>query len=116
MKTIIPDIESRLKPYQEERPVQPISSNGNIQWLGSTKLLATLFYDLWQGQKKIKGKTTKPLIKADKNHLVKFLLTNFVDSKGKPLNKTTLSDYLNTSEYKQTQRVAQGGRIELDYE
>lgn len=84
-----------------------------IQWLGKTNLLATLFYDLWQGQNKHKEPSTKPLIKAQKKDLETLLINNFIDEKGKPLTESTISDYLNTS--KPEKRAKQGIRIELEY-
>ena len=83
-----------------------------IQWLGKTNVLATLLYDLLHGQDKGKSKSsTAPLIKADKKDLEKLLIENFIDSKGKPLTITTISDYLNSS--KPDKRAKFGSRIEL---
>ncbi|MFJ1288431.1 hypothetical protein, partial [Acinetobacter baumannii] len=59
-----------------------------IQWLGKTNLLATLIYDLWQGQNgKEKGNpNSKPMIKADKKDLEALLLNNFLDKDGNTLS------------------------------
>lgn len=91
--------------------------NPKIWWLGDIKLLTTLIYDLWKGQKKgkIERNSTKtpPLIKSDhKSYLEKLLLENFLDSNGNPLSRHTISDYLN--ENKDTTRLKEGSRIELD--
>lgn len=91
------------------------SSNSilKIQWLGKTNVLATLIYDLWKGQDKIKQPSTKPLLKADKKDLEQLLINNFIDSKGNPLTISTVSDYLNKS--KPGKRAKKGIRIELEY-
>lgn len=89
----------------------PTASTPKIQWLGKTNVLATLFYDLWQGQDKGKAPSTKPLIKAQKKDLEALLINNFLDEKGKPLTESTISDYLNTS--KPEKRAKEGIRIEL---
>lgn len=91
------------------------SSTPKIQWLGKTNVLATLIYDLWKGQDKIKRASTKPMIKADKKDLEQLLINNFIDSKGKPLTISTVSDYLNTSKDKASKRARIGVRIELEY-
>jgi hypothetical protein len=85
-----------------------------IQWLGKTNLLATLIYDLWQGQNgKEKGNpNSKPMIKADKKDLEALLLNNFLDKDGNTLSASTVSDYLNSS--KPEKRAKRGARIELD--
>lgn len=85
-----------------------------IQWLGKTNLLATLIYDLWQGQDgKEKGKpNSKPMIKADKKDLEALLLNNFLDKDGNTLSISTVSDYLNSS--KPEKRAKIGARIELE--
>lgn len=90
-------------------------STPKIQWLGKTNVLATLIYDLWKGQDKIKRASTKPMIKAEKKDLEQLLINNFIDSKGKPLTISTVSDYLNTSKDKAAKRARIGVRIELEY-
>ena len=90
------------------------STNNKIQWLGNTNVLATLIYDLWQGQDKGRGKpSSPPMLKADKQVLERLLTDNFLDSKGNPLKLDTISDYLNTSEVKNVKRAKAGKRIEL---
>jgi hypothetical protein len=84
-----------------------------IQWLGKTNILATLFYDLWQGQEKFKEPSTRSLIKAQKKDLEALLINNFLDEKGKPLTESTISDYLNSS--KPEKRAKEDIRIELTY-
>lgn len=90
-------------------------STPKIQWLGKTNVLATLIYELWKGQDKVKSATTKPLIKAEKRDSEQLLLNNFIDSKGKPLTISTVSDYLNTNKDKALKRARIGVRIELEY-
>ncbi len=85
-----------------------------IQWLGKTNLLATLIYDLWQGQERGRGNArtkTSQLIKADKKDLEQLLINNFISAKGTLFTNTTISDYLNTS--KPEKRINGKGRIEL---
>lgn len=82
-----------------------------IKWLGKTNVLATLIFDLWQGQEKDKHTKTQKMIEAQKQDLVALLLNNFVDSKNNPLKETTVDDYLNTS--KPEKRAKKGIRIEL---
>ena len=92
------------------------NSTPKIQWLGKTNVLATLFYDLWQGQGD-KGKNmpkTKPKIKAQKKDIEELLMNNFLDSEGKPLTLGTISDYLSTSDVKTKCKAKKGIRIELD--
>ncbi len=89
------------------------SPTPKIQWLGKTNVLATLFYDLWQGQYKIKESSTRSIIKAQKRDLELLLINNFLDEKGKPLTESTISDYLNTS--KPVKRAKKGTRIELTF-
>lgn len=91
------------------------SSTPKIQWLDKTNVLATLIYDLWKGQDKVKRASTRPMIKADKKDLEQLLINNFIDSKGKPLTISTISDYLNTSKDKAAKRARIGVRIELEY-
>jgi hypothetical protein len=90
-------------------------STPKIQWLGKTNVLATLIYDLWKGQDKVKRASTKPMIQAEKKDLEQLLLNNFIDSKGKPLTISTISDYLNTNKDKAVKRARIGVRIELEY-
>lgn len=91
-----------------------IKTNPKIQWLGNTNVLATLIYELWNGQEKGKNQpSTKPLIKAQKKDLEELLINNFLDQQGKPLTISTVSDYLNSS--KPEKRAKKNGRIELDY-
>jgi hypothetical protein len=90
------------------------TSNPKIQWLGKTNVLATLIYDLWQGQEKGRNEaSTIPMLKAQKKDLEELLLNNFLDKEGKPLKASTISDYLNVS--KPESRAKEGTRIELDY-
>jgi len=87
-----------------------------IQWLESTNLLTTLFYELLNGQKKAKQKgvsNTKPFIRAKTTDIEKLLIDNFLDSDGKPLSPTTIKTYLNNS--RPETRVDFPGRIELDF-
>ena len=90
----------------------PTSSTPKIHWLGKTNILATLLYDLWQGQDKGKAPRTSNLIKAQKKDLEALLINNFLDKNGKPLTESTISDYLNIS--KPEKRAKKGIRIELD--
>ena len=88
------------------------ASYPKIQWLGKTNVLVTLIYDLWQGQNKGKDiPSTPPQIIAQKKDLEALLINNFIDSKGKPLTQSVISDYLNTS--KPEKRAKKGVRIEL---
>jgi hypothetical protein len=91
----------------------PTLSITKIQWLGKTNVLATLIYDLWQGQDKGKEPSTRPLIQAQKKDLEALLINNFIDAKGKPLTESTISDYLNTS--KPEKRPISNFRIKLNY-
>ena len=88
----------------------PLLSPPKVQWLGKTNVLATLIYDLWQGQDKGKQGSTQPLIKAQKKDLEALLTNNFFDAKGQQLTETTISDYLNTS--KPEKRAKRNVRIE----
>lgn len=94
-------------------PVNTLDKNPQkIQWLGKTNILATLFYDLWQGQDKGKGVAATPSqIKAQKKDIEALLINNFIDSKGKPFTASVISDYLNKS--KPEKRAKKGVRIEL---
>jgi hypothetical protein len=90
------------------------TTNPKIQWLGKTNVLATLIFELWQGQEKGKNiPNTLPMIKAQKKELEELLLNNFLDKDGNPLKASTISDYLNSS--KPESRAKKGTRIELDY-
>lgn len=103
---------SYLMPEQNTVVQANTKSIPKIQWLGKTNVLATLLYDLWQGQDKgSKAPSSKPLIKAQKKDLEQLLVDNFIDAKGKPLTIATISDYLNTS--KPEKRAKKGTRIEL---
>lgn len=103
---------SYLIPEQNKVVQANTKSTPKIQWLGNTNILATLIYDLWQGQDKgSKAPSSKPLIKAQKKDLEQLLVDNFIDAKGKPLTVATISDYLNTSKPKK--RAKKGIRIEL---
>ena len=86
-----------------------------IQWLETTNLLTTLFYDLLNGQKKAKkgAKNTRPFIKAKTTDIEKLLIENFLDSEGKELSPETIKTYLNNS--RPETRVREGGRIELEF-
>lgn len=115
-KPILIDKISRLSQTLNEIYLTSQSlSTPKIQWLGKTNVLATLIYDLWKGQDKIKRASTKPMIKAEKKDLEQLLINNFIDSKGKPLTISTVSDYLNTSKDKAAKRARIGVRIELEY-
>lgn len=101
-----------LMPERNIAVANSIKTTPKIQWLGKTNVLATLIYDLWQGQDKgSKLPSSKPLIKAQKKDLEQLLIDNFIDAKGKPLTMSTISDYLNTS--KPEKRAKKGIRIEL---
>ena len=61
---------------------KPVNA-AKIQWMGKTNVLATLVFNLWQGQDK--GKvvaSTPPRILAQKKDLEALLINNFIDSKG----------------------------------
>lgn len=103
-----------LKAILQQPNLSTNNSTPKIQWLGKTNILATLIYDLWQGQDKGKGTSTRPMIKADKKDLEQLIINNFLDSKGKPLTISTISDYLNTNKDKAAKRAKRGIRIELD--
>ncbi|MBI1341734.1 MAG: hypothetical protein GC171_02240 [Terrimonas sp.] len=125
------DLAKDLNPYREkviaklqtcithlndtfiQSPISKSNNTPKIQWLGKTNVLATLFYDLWQGQEKGKNNKTKPLLKTQKNELEALLLNNFIDVRGEPLTINTISDYLNSS--KPEKRAKVGVRIELGY-
>ena len=98
--------------YLPNTPASVNASSSKIQWLGKTNILVTLIYDLWQGQSKGKETPSTPSqIKALKKDLEALLINNFIDSKGKPLTQSVISDYLNTS--KPEKRAKKGVRIEL---
>jgi hypothetical protein len=86
-----------------------------IQWLDSTKLLTTLFYDLINGQEKVNKQTpnTKPFIKAKTADIERLLIANFLDEDGHRLDPGTVKKYFNKS-YEEG-RVREGARIELEF-
>ncbi|MBL7735946.1 MAG: hypothetical protein JNL51_10830 [Chitinophagaceae bacterium] len=113
LKAILLDKVVSFSKLIEDIYLKGNNSIPKIQWLGKTNVLATLIYDLWKGQDKIKQPSTKPLLKADKKDLEQLLINNFIDSKGNPLTISTVSDYLNKS--KPGTRAKKGIRIELEY-
>ncbi len=115
-KPILIDKVSYLVQTLTEIYLSPQSSpTSKIQWLGKTNVLATLIYDLWKGQEKNEEASTKPMLKADKKELEQLLINNFIDSKGKPITISTISDYLSTNKDKALKRAKEGVRIELKY-
>jgi len=83
-------------------------SASKIKWLGQKNVLGTLFYDLWKGQTDDKGKTTKPMIAVEqKQHLIDFIIENFVDSKGNHFNEHSLSGILSDSINKTDEKASQ---------
>lgn len=86
--------------------------NDKLKWLGSTKLLTTLLYELWKGQVKSKTLKTDPLIECDtKEQMMRFIRRNFVNKDGEEISPETVKDYLDVS--KATTRVSEGYRIEI---
>ena len=113
---VVEKLQAFISYLQETYIITPASitrTTPKIQWLGKTNVLATLIFDLWQGQDKIKQPSTISLIKAQKKDLEALLINNFLDEKGKPLTESTISDYLNKS--KPEKRAKKGIRIELEY-
>ena len=105
-----------IQDFYLELEFKPRTSTPKIQWLESTNILTTLFHDLLNGQKKTrKGENnTKPFLKAKLTDIENLLISNFLDSNGKPFSRSTLKTYLNNS--RPETRVAEGGRIELNFQ
>lgn len=89
------------------------TSSPKIQWTGTLNILTSLFYELWKGQDKVKGTTSKSIIKAQKKDLIDLIKNNFLDKDGNIIPESTLSDYFNES--KPQNRAKVGKRIELDF-
>ncbi len=102
------------KSYLNSVPKMDKVPSGKIKWLGVTKALTTLFLDLLEGQKKIKGPATRPMLHASYADIQRLILNNFVDSEGKPFKIETIKSYVNTT--KQDSRImpGDGGRIEIE--
>ncbi|MEP6683931.1 MAG: hypothetical protein ABJA35_11755 [Parafilimonas sp.] len=113
LEILVKDIELRFKELTEAGLSGKINKASKLRWVENTNLLATLFYELWKGQEKLRGTTTKPFIEATKAQMKEFLINNFVDKDNNPLSEKTIDDYLNSS--KVEKRAKQGIRIELDY-
>lgn len=77
-----------------------------IRWLGQKNVLGTLFYELWKGQTKEEGISTKPMIDVkEKNTLVDFIINNFVDSRNQEFSRDSLSGILSSSIGKQDEKA-----------
>lgn len=103
--------------YQRKKESISNAASSKVIWLGSNKQLGTLFFDLWKGQRGTKEnpKNLKPLIDVKtKKQLMDFLENSFLNKKGESLKLGSLSDYLNTAEYKNDSRTT-SDRIELFY-
>jgi hypothetical protein len=90
--TSVPEMKSTIYP--------------KIKWKGKNNVLATLFYDLLNGQD-----NKEPLIEANKNDVMNFIIENFTDSDGNLFNKSSITTYFSIS--KDDKRANKGDRIEI---
>lgn len=77
-----------------------------LQWMGKSKVLVTLFYDLYSNVEN----GGAPLIKATKEQVKNFLLNNFIESDGQPLSPSSVDTILTPS--KEGKRALKGDRID----
>ncbi|RBL93343.1 hypothetical protein [Chitinophaga flava] len=77
-----------------------------LQWMGKSKVLITLFYDLYSNVEN----GGEPLIRATKEQVKNFLLNNFIESDGQPLSPSSVDTILTPS--KESKRALKGDRID----
>ncbi|WP_126244373.1 hypothetical protein [Chitinophaga rhizosphaerae] len=80
-------------------------SSHKLQWMGKSKVLITLFYDLYSNVEN----GGEPLIKATKEQIKNFLLNNFIEKDGQPLSPSSIDTLLTPS--KEDKRALKGDRI-----
>lgn len=112
----ISDLELVVKNLQirfnfQNLQIANVATNPKIKWLGNTNVLATLIYDLWQGQETPRKPKSKKMIDAQKKDLVNLLVNNFLDANGDPLSPSTIDTYLNSA--RENSRAGIGIRIEI---
>ncbi|UPK68310.1 hypothetical protein [Chitinophaga filiformis] len=77
-----------------------------LQWMGKSKVLITLFYDLYSNVEN----GGEPLIKATKDQVKNFLLNNFIEKDGQPLSASSIDTLLTPS--KEDKRALKDDRID----
>lgn len=92
-------------PKQINLSSSPQSSH-KLQWMGKSKVLITLFYDLYSNVEN----GGEPLIKATKDQVKNFLLNNFIEKDGQPLSPSSIDTLLTPS--KEDKRALKGDRID----
>ncbi|SEW35733.1 hypothetical protein SAMN05428988_4382 [Chitinophaga sp. YR573] len=86
-------------------PSSPQSSH-KLQWMGKSKVLISLFYDLYSNVEN----GGEPLIKATKEQVKNFLLNNFLEKDGQPLSASSIDTILTPS--KEDKRALKDDRID----
>lgn len=81
-------------------------SSHKLQWMGKSKVLITLFYDLYSNVEN----GGEPLIKATKEQVKNFLLNNFIDKDSQPLSPSSIDTLLTPS--KEEKRALNDDRID----
>lgn len=81
-------------------------SSYKLQWMGKSKVLITLFYDLYSNVEN----GGEPLIKATKDQIKNFLLNNFIEKDGQHLSASSIDTLLTPS--KEDKRALKGDRID----
>lgn len=81
-------------------------STYKLQWMGKSKVLITLFYDLYSNVEN----GGEPLIKATKDQLKNFLLNNFIEKDGQSLSASSIDTLLTPS--KEDKRALKDDRID----
>lgn len=77
-----------------------------LQWMGKSKVLITLFYDLYSNVEN----GGEPLIKATKDQIKNFLLNNFIEKDGQPFSASSIDSLLTPS--KENKRALKDDRID----
>ncbi|MFX1708100.1 hypothetical protein PV783_29320 [Chitinophaga sp. CC14] len=80
--------------------------SNKLQWMGKSKVLISLFYDLYSNVEN----GGEPLIKATKDQVKNFLLNNFIEKDGQPLSPSSIDTLLTPS--KEDKRALKGDRID----
>lgn len=82
-------------------------SSHKLQWMGKSKILITLFYDLYSNVEN----SGEPFIRASKEQIKNFLLNNFIEKDGQPLSASSIDTILTPS--KEDKRALKGDRIDI---
>jgi hypothetical protein len=96
----------KLLEISDETKIVHFNRNKKIKWLCKTNVLATLFYDMLNGQDK-----GPSLIDSAQEDLKNFLVNNFLDADGNELSVDTVNTYIRTD--KPGKRAKIDDRIEL---